>query len=95
VKGTGVYLALIYLQNIEKNPGPPTTGFDNNQKVYLDEMCAKLNAQMLLDWPLCSAPQCVDEKVTKFNEMLIGFHDTNLPLKLFKVKRKFKPKLPD
>jgi hypothetical protein len=46
VKGAGVYLALIYLQTIEKNPGPPTTGFDNNQKVYLDEMCAKLNAQI-------------------------------------------------
>jgi hypothetical protein len=54
-----------------------------------------LERAMLLDWPLCSAPQCVDDKVTKFNEMLIGFYDTNLPLKQLKVKRKFKPKLPD
>jgi len=44
VKGAGVYLALIYLRTIEKNPGPP--GFDDTQKQYLDEMCAKLNQQI-------------------------------------------------
>jgi len=54
-----------------------------------------LERALLLDWPLCSAPQCVDEKVSKFNEMLIGFYDANLPIKLLKVKRKFKPMLPD
>jgi hypothetical protein len=40
----GVYLALIYLRTIEKNPGPP--GFDDNQKKFLDEMCAKLNQEI-------------------------------------------------
>jgi hypothetical protein len=57
-----------------------------------------LERALLLDWPLlCSAPQCLDEKVSKFNEKVIGFYDANLLLKLLKIKRKLfnKPKLPD
>jgi hypothetical protein len=54
-----------------------------------------LEKAVLVDWPLCSSLPSVDEKVTKFSEMLLGFYDANLPLKVLKVKRKFKPKLPD
>jgi Reverse transcriptase (RNA-dependent DNA polymerase)/Endonuclease-reverse transcriptase len=54
-----------------------------------------LEKAILVDWPLCSSMQSVDEKVTVFSEMLLGFFDSNLPLKVLPVKRKFKPKLPD
>jgi hypothetical protein len=54
-----------------------------------------LQRAISLDWPACSSMQRVDDKVTIFNDMLIKFYDDHLPLKQLKVKRKFKPKLPD
>jgi Reverse transcriptase (RNA-dependent DNA polymerase) len=53
-----------------------------------------LERALLVDWPLCSSRQSMDEKVEVFKEMLLNFYDKNLPLKTLKIKRKFKPKLP-
>jgi hypothetical protein len=43
VKGAGAYLALIYLQTIEKNPGPPNSPFTEAQNTFLMQMCETIS----------------------------------------------------
>jgi hypothetical protein len=63
--------------------------FDSiNQDVLIEEA-------LQVDWSRSSEIECVDNKVVTFSQMLLEFYDKFLPLKKIKIKREFKPKLPD
>jgi Reverse transcriptase (RNA-dependent DNA polymerase)/Endonuclease-reverse transcriptase len=73
---------------------------DSSEKRYIREFCSVpadelMDKALLLNWPLCGIQGGVDEKLEAFNNMILGFYNDVLPLKLIKDKKKFRPQLPE
>jgi Reverse transcriptase (RNA-dependent DNA polymerase)/Endonuclease-reverse transcriptase len=53
-----------------------------------------LDKALQLNWPMCGSHGRVDDKVAAFTDLILGFYNEVLPLKLIKEKTKFQPQLP-
>jgi hypothetical protein len=74
-------------------------GSNSSEQRFIREF-SSVDANELLDkafqlnWPSCGNYGRVDEKVAAFSDMILGFYNDVLPLKLVKAKTKFRPQLP-